>query len=123
MNMDALSGTLIVTDWDGRKRFISLGFSIGVEIGACNAAFAIAAAVHHAKTAGEGVWIDASCWDGAVETQRMPIGANVGVGEPMGPKPPRPLYDLYQASDGRLVLFCAIERKFWVSFCNGVGRA
>ena len=122
MNMDALSGSLILADWEGRKRFVSLGFSIGVELGACNAAFAIAAAVHHAKTGGEGVWIDASCWDGALETQRMPIGSYVGAGVPLGVKPPRPLYDLYEASDGKLVLFCAIERKFWTSFCNGVGR-
>jgi alpha-methylacyl-CoA racemase len=122
MNMDALSGTLILADWKGRKRFISLGFSIGVEVGALNAAFAIAAAVYGAKTRGQGVWIDASCWDGALEAQRMPIGAHVAIGEPLGPKEPRPLYDLYETSDGKLMLFCAIERKFWESFCRGVGR-
>ena len=123
MNMDALSGTLIVTDWKGRKRFVTLGFSVGVELGAANAALGIAAALYGAKAKGEGVWIDASCWDGAVETQRMPIGGHLGAGEPFGPRDPRPLYDLYVTSDGKLVLFCAIERKFWESFCRGVGRA
>jgi crotonobetainyl-CoA:carnitine CoA-transferase CaiB-like acyl-CoA transferase len=122
MNMDALSGTLIMTDWKGRRRFISLGFSVGVELGAANAALGIAAAVFGVRTTGEGVWIDASCWDGAVESQRMPIGAHVGGGEPFGPRDPRPLYDLYETSDGKVVLFCAIERKFWESFCKGVGR-
>jgi len=123
MNMDALSGILILADWKGRQRFISLGFSIGVEMGASNAALGIAAAIYGAKTNGEGVWIDASCWDGAVETQRMPIAAHVGAGAPIGElHDPGALYDLYETVDGKLVLFCAIERKFWESFCGGVAR-
>lgn len=122
MNMDALAGVLIMSEFQGRKRFITLGFSIGVEMGAVNAALGIAAAVYGARTTGEGAWIDASCWDGAVEMQRMSFGGHLGAGAPLGPRDPRPLYDLYECADGHLVLFCAIERKFWESFCRGVGR-
>jgi crotonobetainyl-CoA:carnitine CoA-transferase CaiB-like acyl-CoA transferase len=122
MNMDALAGVLISSEFQGRKRFVTLGFSIGVEMGAVNAALGVAAAVFGARATGQGAWIDASCWDGAVEIQRMSVGGHLGAGAPLGPRDPRPLYDLYECSDGRLVLFCAIERKFWESFCRGVGR-
>ena len=38
MNLDALSGTLILADWKARQRFATLGFPVGVELGAANAA-------------------------------------------------------------------------------------
>lgn len=122
MNMDALAGVLIMSEHQGRKRFVTLGFSIGVEMGAVNAALGVVAAVYGARATGRGAWIDASCWDGAFEAQRMTVAGHLGAGTPAGPRDPRPLYDLYECSDGRLVLFCAIERKFWESFCKGVGR-
>ena len=122
MNMDALAGDLIVADWKGRKRFVVLGFSLGVELGAANAALGIAAAVFAARNTGEGVWIDASCWDGALEIQRLPVASFLAAGVSLGPRDPRPLYDVYETADNKLVLFCAIERKFWDSFCRGVGR-
>ncbi|HRE42685.1 MAG TPA: CaiB/BaiF CoA-transferase family protein [Terricaulis sp.] len=32
-------------------------------------------------------------------------------------------YALYEAKDGRYIMFCAIEPKFWYNFCDAVGRA
>jgi crotonobetainyl-CoA:carnitine CoA-transferase CaiB-like acyl-CoA transferase len=122
MNMDALAGVLMLAEWKGRTRFMTFGFSLGVEMGAANAALGIAAAVFKAKRTGEGAWIDASCWDGAVEIGRLSIAAHLGAGDDLAPRDPRPLYDVYETSDDKLVLFCAIERKFWESFCRGVGR-
>jgi alpha-methylacyl-CoA racemase len=122
MNMDALAGVLVLSKWSDRTRFVPMGFSLGVEMGAVNAALGIAAALHQVRATGEGVWIDASCWDGAFELQRMPIGSHLGGGEQLELREPRPLYDLYETSDGKLVLFCAIERKFWDGFCKGIGR-
>ncbi len=112
MNMDALAGDLILSDWKGRKRFVVLGFSLGVELGAANAALGIAAAVFAAKNTGQGVWIDASCWDGAFEIQRLPVASFLAAGVSLDPRDPRPLYDVYETADNKLVLFCAIERKF-----------
>jgi formyl-CoA transferase len=31
-------------------------------------------------------------------------------------------YQYYETGDGKFVLFCAIEHKFWDNFCNAVGR-
>jgi len=31
-------------------------------------------------------------------------------------------YALYEAKDGRFIMFCAIEPKFWFNFCDAIGR-
>ncbi len=31
-------------------------------------------------------------------------------------------YGMYEAKDGRFLIFCAIEPKFWYNFCDAVGR-
>lgn len=121
MNMDALAGTMFLEDHEGRPAIASKGFSLGVELGAVNAALGIAAAVHGARETGEGTWIDVSCWDAAVDATRMPMATHLAAPEQRREGKP-PLYDVYGASDGQLVLFCAIERKFWVRFCEDVGR-
>lgn len=121
MNMDALAGTMFLEDHEGRPAIAGKGFSLGVELGAVNAALGIVSAVHHARGSGEGTWIDVSCWDAAVDATRMPIATQLAAPEQRRDGKP-PLYDVYTASDGQLVLFCAIERKFWARFCEDVGR-
>lgn len=32
------------------------------------------------------------------------------------------LYALYESKDGRFIMFCAIEPKFWYNFCDAIGR-
>ena len=32
------------------------------------------------------------------------------------------LYAMYEAKDGRFLIFCAIEPKFWYNFCDAIGR-
>jgi crotonobetainyl-CoA:carnitine CoA-transferase CaiB-like acyl-CoA transferase len=79
------------------------------------------AAIHHARATGEGTWIDVSCWDAAVDATRQTIGTLLAAPEQRREGKP-PLYDIYVASDGGLVLFCAIEQKFWQRFCDAVDR-
>lgn len=121
MNMDSLAGVLFLEEFEGRAAIQTKGFSLGVELGAVNAALAIVAAVHHAQRTGEGTWIDLSCWDAAVDASRLPIASHLEAPEQKRVGKP-PIYDLYEGSDGRIVLFCAIERKFWDRFCTEVGR-
>jgi crotonobetainyl-CoA:carnitine CoA-transferase CaiB-like acyl-CoA transferase len=33
------------------------------------------------------------------------------------------LYALYEAKDGRFIILCTIEPKFWRNFCDAIGRA
>lgn len=119
MNMDVLAGAAQLEDLDGRPALTNQGFSVGVELGAANAALAIVSCIFEARAVGEGAWVDISCWDAAVEASRLPLGNLLagGTRKRMGP-----LYDVYECRDGELVLFCAIERKFWEAFCREVDR-
>jgi crotonobetainyl-CoA:carnitine CoA-transferase CaiB-like acyl-CoA transferase len=124
MNMDALAGCVLTSSSDGRPA-ISEGTytSIGTELGGVNAALAIVAAVLCARSTGRGAWIDASCWDAAVESHRFNLVHRASTGRPfMDLRGMGPLYDVYVTADGRELFFGAIEEKFWVSFCEGVGR-
>lgn len=132
MSMDAQAGCVVVTEYKGRPVVdYSLGSSLASELGAANAATAVCAAIYRSKTTGEGEWIDISCWDSAVEMQRLSILRAVVAeqsGEPVSShgrtEDPRDwvLYALYRAADDRLIMFCAQEFRFWKRFCEGVDR-
>ncbi len=123
MNMDALAGCVQI-DRSGERVTLGRGqLSLAAELGGVNAALAIVAAVLQSRITGQGTWIDASCWDAAVDANRMWLSHLAATGEPltdiadMGA-----LYDVYETSDGRVVLIAFIERKFFTSFCEGIGR-
>ena len=99
MNMDALSGTLVLADWNGRRRFVSLGFSIGVELGALNAAFGIAAAIYGARANGQGGGSTRRAGTERSRHSACPSPPTSGPARPSSPKPPRSLYDVYETSD------------------------
>jgi crotonobetainyl-CoA:carnitine CoA-transferase CaiB-like acyl-CoA transferase len=124
MNLDALAGCMhSKTVGDRAVIDLDLSTSLASELGALNAALAVSAAVLCARGGGGGAWIDISCWDSAVEIQRATL-VRVAAGVPADQESvlDAVLYSLYEASDGRLVLFCAIEKKFWERFCTEVGR-
>ncbi|MGH9034644.1 MAG: CaiB/BaiF CoA transferase family protein [Acidimicrobiia bacterium] len=124
MNMDAYAGWVSTEAWNGRQRIASGIFtSVAVELGGINAALAIVAALLEARATGRGAWIEVSCWDAAVEATRLRLAHLVATGTDLfDVRELGPLYDVYRAADGRLVLFGALERKFWERFCAGVGR-
>ena len=124
LNVDALAGILGTERVEGRPRLRSrpnIGF--GVEFGALQAALSVTAAVLCARTTGQGAWLDVSCWDAAVEANRVEMAELAATGTTslmfaeMGP-----LYDVYETADGRLMMFCAIEWSFWAKFCGLVER-
>jgi alpha-methylacyl-CoA racemase len=124
-NMDALAGVMRVLD-DGKSTpRMSLGLyaSLGSEAAGLNAAVAILAAVHGARATGHGAWLDISCWDSAVEMNRAAMAIQAATGESFEQqRGEAPLYALYRTSDDGLVLFVAIEFKFFERFCTGIGR-
>ena len=124
MNMDAYAGWVSTDPWNGRRRIASGIFtSVAVELGGLNAAVAILAAVLEARTTGRGAWIEVSCWDAAVEATRLRLAHFAATGSDLfDVRELGPLYDVYTAADGRLLLFGALERKFWDRFCAGVER-
>ncbi|MDX6730147.1 MAG: alpha-methylacyl-CoA racemase [Baekduia sp.] len=94
--------------------------------GALMAAFGIMVALRHATATGEGQVVDVSMAHGALSwLSPLAAGALAGVAEPArgdlqlggGVLCYRP----YACADGH-VSIGALEPKFWVAFCRGVGR-
>jgi crotonobetainyl-CoA:carnitine CoA-transferase CaiB-like acyl-CoA transferase len=103
----------------------------GTAAGAVHAAFHVAAALFQRSRTGEGCFLDASAADAVIaqawiavtynlnrhrvtDTATMPSSSEGEAGAAF--------YQFYGTKDGRFLLFCAIEPKFWRNFCEGVGR-
>jgi crotonobetainyl-CoA:carnitine CoA-transferase CaiB-like acyl-CoA transferase len=103
----------------------------GTAAGAIHAAFHVAAALVQRERTGEGCFIDVAGHDGVIvngwiaatyllNAHRItdPVGMPARAdGQSSGAK-----YQFYETRDGGVVLFCAIEPKFWTNFCRAVGR-
>jgi crotonobetainyl-CoA:carnitine CoA-transferase CaiB-like acyl-CoA transferase len=99
----------------------------GVVLGPMYAAFAVAAGLCSRHRTGRGCYIDISCAESVLGAQRT---AAIGQLNPEKISPDAPMGDLtnsakyqhYQTSDGKYILFCCIEPKFWDNFCRAAGR-
>jgi alpha-methylacyl-CoA racemase len=124
LNMDALGDTLNL-EWEGGQPHRGWTFtSWGNELGTAFAAIAIVAALFSARSTGEGAWIDLSCWDALVEAHRTEIAMSTRTGQPVSQHTSRrqALYDTYLSSDSQPVLLGTLEPKFWIRFCERIGR-
>jgi crotonobetainyl-CoA:carnitine CoA-transferase CaiB-like acyl-CoA transferase len=104
----------------------------GTAAGAVHAALhAVAALTQRART-GEGAYIDVAGPDGVMAqgwiaatyalndhriADRRTMPANGKNGEVKGSR-----YEFYETRDGKVLLFCGIEPKFWRNFCHAVER-
>ena len=137
--MDALAGALpVAMDEDGLARpsrayrwrtgsMASAGE--GTATGAIYAAFHIAAALARKAKTGEGCYIDVSSAEAAIASAWLAASLQLNVPEKAGwwqdevNTLPIARYQNYQTRDGKFVLFCPEEKKFWESFCDLVGRS
>jgi len=99
----------------------------GVVLGPLMAAFGVAAALARRYRTGQGAYLDVSCADVVLASQwldalRFLNPDKVDPGGPGFKGPASAKYQHYQTADGRFLLFCAIEAKFWDNFCRAVGR-
>lgn len=136
--MDALAGALPVkmnddglvgpnTPSANRGASLAAGGE-GTATGAIYAAFHIAAALAHRQRTGKGCYIDvssaeavvANAWTAAVLQLTQPEKAKWWHDGNNLRHIAR--YQNYQTKDGRFVLFCPEEKKFWETFCDLVGR-
>jgi crotonobetainyl-CoA:carnitine CoA-transferase CaiB-like acyl-CoA transferase len=131
--MDALGGGAAPMAIDERGFVMptgqAVGSSGGVVMGPLYAAFAVAAGLARARQTGEGCYIDVSCadavlagkWLGAMamlNPERVDPASARGGGDGTGSAK----YQYYETKDGKYILFCAIEAKFWEHWCRAVGR-
>jgi crotonobetainyl-CoA:carnitine CoA-transferase CaiB-like acyl-CoA transferase len=100
-------------------------------VGSMMAALHIAAALRWRESAGRGLRIDVATSDAALLA--AVVGVSIGLnrerlvdldgmpaiedGEWQGAK-----YQYYGTADGKVLLFCCMERKFWNTFCDAIGR-
>lgn len=125
MNLDALAGMLPVqTGPDGSPRVAPDHPYLTSLLAAQGAATGICAALVRRALTGEGCYIDASCWDVALSGDAVASAAALndaplidGLGSRATPK-----YAPYVTADGRLLMVCALEDKFWRGFCQRIGR-
>jgi crotonobetainyl-CoA:carnitine CoA-transferase CaiB-like acyl-CoA transferase len=123
VNIDALAACATVVEVDGEPR---LGNDVAwaVELGAATAALATVAALLHARSTGQGAWLDVSCWDVGVEAHRWNLYPALAGDRAHNGLTGRhtPMQSVYRARDGKYVLLLATEEKFWVNFFVGVQR-
>jgi crotonobetainyl-CoA:carnitine CoA-transferase CaiB-like acyl-CoA transferase len=99
----------------------------GVVIGPLYAAFGVAAALARAARTSAGAYLDVSCADAVIGAKWLGALAMLNpekvdtAWEGKGPGASAK-YQHYETKDGRYILFCAIEAKFWKNWCTAAGR-
>lgn len=90
-------------------------------------AYMVAAALQHRARTGQGCAIDVSASDAVIASAW--VGATYALNwdrmtdtSSVPPASAQAKYAHYETSDGKFVLFCGIEHKFWENFCRAAGR-
>jgi formyl-CoA transferase len=129
--MGALAGaTPMEMGSDGLVHQIEGDNGDGTTVGATNTALTALAALAYRDRTGRGTYIDGAGSDAVLATRWMPAtyrwnAARITDDRGMattGAESDSAKYQFYETSDGKFVLFCGIEHKFWDAFCRAVGR-
>jgi len=129
--MDALGGAAPQLAVDERGFVEPVGDSMrgsdGVVIGPLYAAFGVACALARARMTGEGAYLDVSCADAVLASKWLDALAllnpdHVDRSWMSDGVDGSAKYQYYETQDGKFVLFCAIEPKFWNHWCEAVER-
>jgi crotonobetainyl-CoA:carnitine CoA-transferase CaiB-like acyl-CoA transferase len=90
-------------------------------------AYMVAAALQYRARTGDGCAIDVSASDAVIASAW--VGATYGLNwdrmtdtSSVPQTATQAKYAHYETSDGKLILFCGIEHKFWDNFCRAAGR-
>jgi crotonobetainyl-CoA:carnitine CoA-transferase CaiB-like acyl-CoA transferase len=96
--------------------------------GAVYAALHVAAALARKAATGEGCCIDVAAIDAVVSSAWTAFSAQLNIPEDgwwwkaEDPSRDTARYQHYVAADGKFLMFCPEEKKFWEVFCDLVGR-
>lgn len=122
LNMDALAGAVNL-DWDDGIPVVPHVYrTIGTTAAGVQAALAIYAALDRRHRGGGGQLVHVSVWEAALAWQWRDLAtyANTAKAWPayqdLGSR-----YAVYAASDGKALLVCPIEQRFWIRFCDALG--
>lgn len=126
INLQSLSGLLGLTGAKNGKPAISQVPLAGFAGGTMFAVTAILLALISREKTGQGQFCDISMLDSAVSYLTTGIAAWTGWGQTleMGNDTltgKYAFYNIYETADNRFVSLGAIEKKFWVNFCEKIG--
>jgi crotonobetainyl-CoA:carnitine CoA-transferase CaiB-like acyl-CoA transferase len=125
LNYVAVSGMLAA---DGRRPGeLPKMFIADVGGGAMTSVIGILAAVIGRERHGEGASLDVSMHDAALYWVMLPGARDVVEGgaaavDDLPTYGAHACYNIYETRDGQRIALGALEKKFWVAFCNGIGR-
>jgi crotonobetainyl-CoA:carnitine CoA-transferase CaiB-like acyl-CoA transferase len=114
---------------DGRANGNSGGE--GTAAGAMHAATHVLAGIIHRDRTGQGVYIDVAASDAVVAQAWGTVASAMNAERVIDPEniPAKShtiyngaKYQFYETADDKVVLFCAIEHRFWDSFCQAIDR-
>jgi formyl-CoA transferase len=99
-------------------------YRASMELAAQQASYVLLATLFQARASGRGQYLDMSLVHTlmAGDYAAMTDFANNGGLYWQDLPQPTPKYAYYEASDGEVLLVCAIERRFWTSFCEVIER-
>ncbi|MGH7805697.1 MAG: CaiB/BaiF CoA transferase family protein, partial [Candidatus Binatia bacterium] len=126
--MGALAGGMPVRkNADGFFEADGSGLGDGTMIGASYTALAGVAALAYRVRTGKGVVIDGAGSDGFLATSWFfPLyewnADRITDQRGMPGRASSAKYQTYETKDGKFILFCGIEHKFWDNFCRAAGR-
>jgi crotonobetainyl-CoA:carnitine CoA-transferase CaiB-like acyl-CoA transferase len=106
------------------------GVGMGPDAAALHAAYSVVAALFRRSRTGLGAHIDVSGADAIVASGWRCLSQYLNddrIADRLGTIPETEesgaaKYQTYQTADGKYLLFCCIEHKFWQRFCDVVGR-
>lgn len=103
----------------------------GTSAGAMHAVSHILAGILQASRSGEGCYIDVAASDAVVAQAWALVAMDLNKSRVLDPEhvPDRDgggftgaKYQFYETADGKVMLFCAIEHRFWDAFCEVIER-
>ena len=119
LNYSALSGMLRMIN----EKPIVPGIQIADVSSALVAAFSVLASLFQRERSGRGSYVDVSIFNSALLFVGIHI-AKYSSNEKFNSilSGNSPCYNIYETKDGKYMSLCAVEQKFWESFCKSVSR-
>jgi crotonobetainyl-CoA:carnitine CoA-transferase CaiB-like acyl-CoA transferase len=118
LNMDALAGAIPLEWQDGQPELPAHYRSVGTTVAGIEAAAGIYAALHRRSQGEGGQVVHVSIWEAALAWQWRDLATFANLERPwtayreLGAR-----YAVYGTQDGKALLVCPIERRFWEAFC------
>lgn len=119
LNYLGLSG-LLARIKDSKGELVLPDFQVIDLMAGTGAALQILSALHQRARTKKGCWLDCSMMEAGYSMARLYHSREAGEVSPVAGGLVR--YGIYEGSDGKKITLGALEPKFWIRFCQVIGR-